>query len=84
MSLSKEIEKLRFDKRLTDWQVSRGRMSKAELKQHLDALPDLASNVETLRLNEESAGGQAGHGHHAGTGSATGSNGVDPAVQGLN
>lgn len=53
MSLSKEIEKLKFDKRLLDWQVSRGRLSKADLKKYLDALPDLASNVEPLHFPED-------------------------------
>lgn len=56
MSLSKEIEKLKFDKRLTDWQVSRGRLAKADLKKHLDSLPDLASNVEHVRFPEDGAG----------------------------
>ena len=48
MSLSKEIEKLKYDKRLLEWNVSRGRLSKEERDQYLASLPDLASNVETL------------------------------------
>jgi hypothetical protein len=59
MSLSKEIEKLKHDKRLTDWYVSRGRMTKEELKSHLDSLPDLASNVEPLWFSEEEKGNGA-------------------------
>ena len=50
MSLSKELAKLKYDKRLLDWQVSRGNVSKEELKQYLDSLPDLASNVDEFSL----------------------------------
>lgn len=53
MSLSKEIEKLKYDKRLTDWHVSRGKMSKEELKKYLESLPDLATNVETFALGKD-------------------------------
>lgn len=54
MSLSKELEKLKWDKRLTDWFVSRNKMQKDELKKYLDALPDLASNVDSFGLSENS------------------------------
>lgn len=40
-SLATEIERLKFDKRLTDWSLSRKKFSKDDLKKHLDALPDL-------------------------------------------
>ncbi len=50
MSLAKELDKLKTDKRLTDWHLSRGRISKDEQKKMLDALPDLASNVEKVTL----------------------------------
>jgi hypothetical protein len=56
MSLSKELEKLKFDKRLIEWHVSRGKLSKEDAKKHLDGLPDLASNVEQVNL---------GHATHA-------------------
>lgn len=59
-NLSKEIEKLKDDKRLTDWHISRGKMTKAELKKQLDALPDLASNVEAFRFSDEGRGGGDG------------------------
>ena len=35
MSLSSELEKLKYDKRLMDWNVSRGRFPKEELKKYL-------------------------------------------------
>ncbi len=50
MSLSKELEKLKYDKRLLEWHVSRGKLSKEDAKKHLDGLPDLASNVEQVNL----------------------------------
>lgn len=52
MSLSKEVEKLKYDKRLLEWSVSRGVLSKEDMKKHLDELPDLASNVEILDLGD--------------------------------
>lgn len=50
MSLSKEVEKLKYDKRLLEWNVSRGRLTKEERDQYLAGLPDLASNVENLGM----------------------------------
>ena len=50
MALGKEIEKLKFDKRLLDANVTRGTVTKAEKDKHISDLPDLASNVENLGL----------------------------------
>jgi hypothetical protein len=50
MALGKEIEKLKYDKRLLDANVARGTVSKNEKEKHLNELPDLASNVENLGL----------------------------------
>lgn len=50
MALGKEIEKLKFDKRLLDANVARGTVSKEQRQKHLAELPDLASNVENLGL----------------------------------
>lgn len=60
MSLAKELDKLKTDKRLTDWHLSRGRLSKEEQKKMLDALPDLASNVEKVNLGH--SGGESDNG----------------------
>lgn len=49
MSLKKELDKLKFDKRLTGWHVSRGKLKKEDLQAHLASLPDSADNV----YNEE-------------------------------
>lgn len=56
MSLSKELEKLKYDKRLLDWHVSRGKISKEDLKKYLDSLPDLQTNVEPFGLGHDSGG----------------------------
>ena len=64
MSLSKELEKVKYDKRLLDWHVSRGKLSKEEVKKYLDSLPDLASNVEAFELGSEGMRGTNGNGSH--------------------
>ena len=50
MNLGKELEKLKYDKRLLEANVARGIISKADQEKHLSSLPDLASNVENLGL----------------------------------
>ena len=61
MSLSKELEKLKYDKRLTEWHISRGKFPKEEWKKHLDSLPDLASNVESFNLGEDNGALNGAH-----------------------
>lgn len=51
--LAVEIERLKFDKRLIDLNVSRKRLSKEDLKKHLESLPDLADNVVRVDLENE-------------------------------
>lgn len=53
-SLATEIERLKFDKRLTDWSLSRKKFTKEELQKQLDALPDLSDNVIRVELENES------------------------------
>jgi hypothetical protein len=65
MSLGKEIQKLKQDKRLTEWHVNQGKMKKEEVKAHLDALPDLASNVEQFGLGDDRDGFAAVDEKHA-------------------
>lgn len=48
-----EIERLKFDKRLIDLNISRKRVSKEELKKHIESLPDLADNVVRVDLENE-------------------------------
>ncbi len=56
MSLHKEIEKLKWDKRLTEWYVSRGKLKKEDLEAYLKSLPDSATNVEQFSLGNDEAG----------------------------
>ncbi len=56
MSLGKELEKLKFDKRLLESNVNRGIVSKADSDKYLADLPDLAHNVENLGLVRAAAG----------------------------
>ena len=67
MSLSKELEKVKYDKRLLDWHVSRGKISKDELNKYLSSLPDLASNVEKFEITSEEASDSGTHGTSNGT-----------------
>lgn len=52
-SLAGEIEKLKFDKRLTELEIKRKRMTKDEFKKYVDSLPDLADNVAKMDLDEK-------------------------------
>jgi hypothetical protein len=52
-NLKVEIDKLKFDKRLTDGNLKRGTLTQEELKKHLAALPDSAANVEQIELGED-------------------------------
>lgn len=53
MSLDKAMKNLKFDKRLAEWSVASGQISKEDLKKHLDALPDLSANVGVVNLDSE-------------------------------
>ncbi|MBL7557534.1 MAG: hypothetical protein JNM24_17020 [Bdellovibrionaceae bacterium] len=46
MSLSDSLKKLKFDTRLTEWYMKNNMMTQDELKQALDALPDVAANID--------------------------------------
>lgn len=58
VSLSKEIEKLKFDKRLMDWNLKHGKLSKDDVKKHLATLLDCSANMEHLVLGDESGNGE--------------------------
>lgn len=53
MSLSTELERAKYDKRLLEWHVSRGQISKDEFNKYLSSLPDLAHNVEPFSLGHD-------------------------------
>ena len=52
-SLDKATKNLKFDKRLTEWYLNNGQLTREELKKYLDAVPDLASKVDMLNWGEE-------------------------------
>ncbi len=52
MSLDKSLKNLKFDVRMTEFNVNVGQITKEELKAHLNSLPDLANNAEQINLEE--------------------------------
>jgi hypothetical protein len=54
MSLDKSLKNLKFDVRMSEWNVDNGVVSKEELKAHLAQLPDSGANAEKLDLENES------------------------------
>lgn len=46
MSLDKAMKNLKFDKRLTEWYINNGQLTKAELEAYLKTLPDMAHNID--------------------------------------
>ncbi|AHI05260.1 hypothetical protein BDW_03760 [Bdellovibrio bacteriovorus W] len=51
MSLAQATKKLKFDTRLLESNVTKGELSKEELKKHIEALPDVSGNSETFKLD---------------------------------
>jgi hypothetical protein len=52
MSLDKALKNLKFDVRMTEFNLNNGVISKEELKAHLNQLPDNGSNAEKIDLEE--------------------------------
>ena len=50
MSLDKALKNLKFDKRLTEYNLNKGLLQKEELDKHLQALEDLGQKVDLVRL----------------------------------
>ena len=53
MSLDKALENLKFDKRLIELNLKLGRVTKEEIKQYTQNLPDLESQCEKLDIEKE-------------------------------
>lgn len=51
--LQKVLEALKYDKRMAEWYLRRGLITKEELKKHLETLPDLANEAAHFDLEEE-------------------------------
>ncbi len=54
MSLDKAMKMLKYDKRLTEWNLNHGQLSQEEMNKHLEQLPDSAANVDLLNINAPS------------------------------
>ncbi len=52
MSLDKALKNLKFDVRMTEFNVNNGVITKDELKAHLSQLPDSGNNSEKLSIEE--------------------------------
>ncbi len=50
MSLFKSIKNLKFDKRLTEYNLDKDLLTKEELQKHLDSLEDVGHKVDLVRL----------------------------------
>ena len=50
MSLFKSIKNLKFDKRLTEYNLNKGLLTKEELQKHLETLDDVGHKVDLVRL----------------------------------
>jgi len=50
MSLDKALKNLKFDKRLTEYNLNKGHLSKEELNKHLSELPDVGSKIDLVSL----------------------------------
>lgn len=54
MSLANAMKNLKFDKRLTEWYINNGQLSKEELEAYLKTLPDMAHNIELSDSDSDS------------------------------
>ena len=54
MSLDKAMKNLKFDKRLTEWYINNGQLTREELEAHLKTLPDMGYNVDLSDSSEDS------------------------------
>lgn len=54
MSLAKALNSLKFDKRLTEINLKKGHVTKEEMDQHLQSLPDVGQNIDLVKLGRES------------------------------
>ncbi len=53
MSLDKSLKNLKFDKRLTEYNLNKGLLTQDELKKHLDALQDVGSKIDLVSLKKD-------------------------------
>ncbi len=61
MALDKAIINMKYDKRMTEWNLNNGVLTKEELEKHLGQLPDLTTHIAPLVLEEETNGSAESH-----------------------
>ena len=44
------MKNLKYDRRMTEWNINNGQMTREEFQKHLDSLPDLSHNVSLVNL----------------------------------
>jgi hypothetical protein len=54
MSLKESIDGLKYDARMTDINLKSSALTPAELQKHLEKLPDLEANCETVAFGDSS------------------------------
>lgn len=53
MSLDKAMKNLKYDKRLTEWNITNNQITKEDWQKHLESLPDLANEVAPVGLEDD-------------------------------
>ena len=53
MALNEDIEKLKFDKRMNEWNLNQKQITMKEIHQHLESLPDLSNLAQPIINKEE-------------------------------
>lgn len=54
-TLANAMKKLKFDKRMVDYNISRGEVTKEEWEKFLNSLPDSGSNAGPVEIENSSA-----------------------------
>lgn len=52
MNLAKSLKDLKYDKRMLDWNLGQGLITKAEYDKHIASLSDLSGATISLNLDE--------------------------------
>ena len=55
MSLDKSLKNLKFEKRLTEYNLNKGLLTQDELKKHLDTLQDVGSKIDLVSLKKDAS-----------------------------
>ncbi|WP_374029861.1 hypothetical protein [Bdellovibrio bacteriovorus] len=63
MSLAQANKNLKFDKRMTERNLTVGEVSKEEWQKHLEQLPDLSHNVEKFTIDGKNASASTEESH---------------------